>query len=77
MKVAWRTTVMGITSIVAAESRAQAVALTMRSIVEANYQGVKWTDVKARRASEHDQWAELDATRCCWSEEYLPAAAER
>jgi hypothetical protein len=71
MKRAWRTTWGGVTSIVAAETPAQAKAITHRSATDAGY-GPVWNDIWAWRAPEHDGWAEVDATGVCWAEENLP-----
>jgi hypothetical protein len=71
---AWRTTACGIESIVAAETRNQARSRTARSAFDANFQ-VRFTEVKARRAPEHDAWAEMDASNACWEESLLPAPA--
>lgn len=72
MKRAWRTTACGIASIVAADTRAKAVEITYRSALDANFHRVKWTDVRAVRAPEHDAWAEADASGACWEENLLP-----
>ncbi len=72
MRRAWRTKAMGITSIVSAETRGGAISITVRSAHDAGYDSVKWTEVKAVRAPEHDAWAEVDETRRCWGERYLP-----
>lgn len=71
MNRAWRTTACGIESIVAAETRNQARSRTARSAFDANFQ-VKFTEVTARRAPEHDAWAEIDASNACWDETLLP-----
>lgn len=55
---AWRTSWNGIDCIVAADSRAKAVASTWRSAFDAHYE-VEWKDIRARRAPEYDQWAEV------------------
>jgi len=70
MKQAWRTTAMGIISIVAAETRGKAIAITMRSARSVGYL-VKFHDVKAVRAPEYNAWAEVDASGACWDEKLL------
>jgi hypothetical protein len=73
MKRAWRTSVIGITSIVAAHSRGKAIAITADQAREAGFE-VAFTDVVAARAAEHDAWAEVDETNKCWDEKLLPKA---
>jgi hypothetical protein len=73
MKRAWRTFAMGVESIVAASSRGQAIARTLKSIDEAGYRGITFKNIRAIRAPQHDRWAEVDASSHCWSEQYLPA----
>lgn len=59
-----------IASIVAARSRGQAIAITLRSAREAGYRP-EWKDVRAVRAAEYDGWAEMDSSGVCWDEQYL------
>lgn len=73
-KVAWRTTMHGLTSIVAAYTRGQARARTVESSRDAGYGG-DMRDVRAVRAPEHDAWASETESRACWLEEYLPSPA--
>ncbi len=70
MKRAWRTTWNGIVSIIAAETRGQAVSRTLNSACEAGWPA-KFTAVKAVRAPEFDGWAEQDQSKTPWSEEHL------
>lgn len=73
MKRAWRTRWGGIESIVAAETRGKAAAVTVRAALEVySKRQVKFAEVHVRRAPEHDAWAAVDATGCCWGEQYLP-----
>lgn len=73
MKRAYRTTLIGITSIVSAESRGKAIARTLLSAADAGYNvRGKWKEVRAVRAPEHDEWAALDATGVLWAEANLP-----
>ena len=71
--IAFRTTFLGITSIVAAETRGKAIASTLKSADSAGYD-VRggWQKVRAVRAPEHDAWAEVDATGVPWDERLLP-----
>lgn len=71
LKRAYRTTVAGVTSVVAAETRGRAIARTLYAAIDAGYR-VSFPEVKATRAPEHDGWAEQDATGACWNEELLP-----
>jgi hypothetical protein len=72
VKKAYRTKFMGCTSIVAAEKRSQARYLTFKAAEEAGWR-VKLTEpMTIRRAPEFDGWAEVDETRRCYSECYLP-----
>ena len=71
MKLAYRTSLIGITSIVAAETRAKAKAITLRCCIDAGYRA-KFVGVRAVRAPEHDGWAAIDETRHCWEEKLLP-----
>lgn len=73
MRRAFRTVAADVTSIVAADSRAHAIAITLRSANEVGYR-VKFTEVRAIRAPEHDAWAAVDETRHPWGEKYLPAS---
>jgi hypothetical protein len=63
---------MGIDCIVATETRGQAIARTLFSANDAGYR-IKFTDIRCRRAPEHDAWAAADKTQRCWEEKYLPA----
>ena len=74
MKRAYRTTWNGITSIVAAESVSQAKYRTQISACNAGF-GPKWTAIRATRAPEHDAWAAVDSSECCWDEANLPKAS--
>lgn len=60
----------GHPSIVLAPSRSSAVAQTLASIDEANYQGAKWCEIRAVRAPEFDRLAEVEERRRCLSVEY-------
>ena len=75
MKRAYRTTWNGIVSIVAAESVSQARSRTQCSANDAGYGPVDWCEIAVVRAPEHDGWAAVDATGCCWGESYLPKAS--
>lgn len=72
MKRAWRVTLMGINSVVAGNSRGQAIARTLSSAHEAGYYSLKFTDARARRAREFDGWAEVDYSNVPWNENELP-----
>lgn len=72
MKTAWRTKAAGVESIVAAETRGKAIAMTLRSAREVGYK-VEFHEVRATRAPEHNPWAAVDSTGICWGEEFLPA----
>lgn len=63
---AYRTTLIGLVSIVAARTPAQAKHRTLRSAHEAGYYSCRYTDVRCVRAPEFDQWAELDGSGACW-----------
>lgn len=73
MKRAWYVTLCGVTGVVAARTRGQAIGVAFRSALEANYQP-KWTKARCVRAPRHDEWAEQDSSRSVWLEEELPAA---
>lgn len=73
MKRAYRTEWRGVVSIVSAETRGQAIHRTLRSARGAGYTP-RWQAITARRAPEHDGWAEVDASEACWGEAYLPKA---
>lgn len=70
-RVAWRTTAMGITSIVAAKTRAKAVYTTWYCANDVGHK-VKFSEIRAVRAPLFDGWArdQSDARRC-HSEEYI------
>jgi len=53
---AWRTTLYGVVSIVAPESRGAAKAQTFRSADEAGFEPA-FQKIRAVRAYEHDEWA--------------------
>jgi hypothetical protein len=57
-KAAWKTTACGLVSAVAASSRSEAMAITMRSANDAGYR-IKFIDVKCVRWPEHDSWANV------------------
>jgi len=71
MKKAWRVNLCGVDSIVAAETRGQAVQRTISSAREVGYKP-KWTDARCVREPKHDGWAEVDASGGCWNESNLP-----
>jgi hypothetical protein len=68
---AWKTVAMGTTCIVAAETRAKAIMRTIKSAHEAGYD-LRWLEVRAVRAPQHDRWAKGDVADRCWDEQYLP-----
>lgn len=74
MKKAYRTTWGGIESIVAAVSVSKA---RYRTHVAANGAGyrIKWNEIRVARAPEHDAWAAVDETMCCWDENNLPKSS--
>lgn len=74
MKKAWKTTAMtmGITSVVSAETRGQAISRTVSSANGVGYMSVNFKTVRAVRYPERGAWAEVDESRCCWDEKYLP-----
>jgi hypothetical protein len=74
VKVAWRVSLLGETSLVAAEKRSRAVYRTVRSCRDAGY-SADWREARATRAPEYDHWAEVDSSGACWDERYLPNAA--
>jgi len=71
MKRAWMTIALGIKSITATETRGQAIARTLRSARECGYQ-IQWTQIRARRRPEYDDWAEVDESKGLWDEALLP-----
>lgn len=75
MKRAYRTTWNGVTSIVAAESRARARYATYQSAVSAGY-CLSLIDIRVVRAAEYDGWAAVDATGHCWAEDQLENCRE-
>lgn len=77
MKRAYRTTCWGIVSIVAAESRGKAIARTLRAIGDAGYNTAGlWGRIRAVRASEFDEWAEVDRSGDLYHEADLPKSLE-
>jgi hypothetical protein len=68
MKQAWRTTAAGVTSIVAAETRGKAIAITMRAAREVGYM-VAFHEVKASRVPEYNEWARGMVFEVTWREE--------
>jgi hypothetical protein len=70
MKRAYRTTWKGFTSIVAAESVAQARSRTKACANEVDWYPA-WIDIRVRRAPEYDGWAAVDETGHCWAEDQL------
>lgn len=75
MKRAYRTTWNGFTSIVAAESVAQARSRTQATAEEAGY-GPRWVDIRVVRATEYDGWAAVDESKHCWAEDQLDNCRE-
>lgn len=72
MKRAWRTTLHGLTSLVVAETRGRAIAITLRSARKAGFSS-KWQQVRATRAPEYDAWAEVESAGIAWNPICLPA----
>lgn len=71
IRLAFRTTLSGVVSVVAADSPAQAKYRTLRSARDAGYR-VEFTDLRCRRAPEFDEWAELDGTAHPWDPKLVP-----
>ena len=72
MKRAYRVTVYGVSGIIAAETPGQARFHVFRTLDLRGSKGL--SEIKVRRAPEHDEWAAVDSTGACWGECYLPAA---
>ena len=67
MKVAWRTTALGITAIVSAETRGKARSITHWSATLLDHR-LKWLSVRVVRAPYLDEWAEQDSSNHPWDE---------
>jgi hypothetical protein len=70
MKLAYRAGWSGMFGIVAAESRAKAVYQTLQGAKDAGY-SPKFTDIRAKRAPEYDEWASRQLRNGCFTEEYV------
>jgi len=71
VKKAWRLTHCGTTGIMAAHTRGQAIFRLFHELKDLGSKP-RLRDIKCRRAHEHDEWAEVDESRACWDERYLP-----
>ena len=69
-QVAWRVRLMGESGITAATTRGKAMLRIFNQAREAGYR-VKFTDCRATRAPEYDQWAEQDKSRSVTDEHYF------
>lgn len=71
---AWRTESIGITSLVIAETRAQAIADTLRSANDAGWE-IAWADVRAIRWPEMDRFSRYAwcTPRRCWAPDWVEA----
>ena len=72
MKRAYRATAYGTSGIIAAETAGQAKFRVFRTLQD-TFAAKSPSDVKVRRAPEHDDWAAVDSTGVCWQESLLPA----
>jgi hypothetical protein len=71
VKRAFRLTAYGDAGIMAAESHGQAKFRLFRELQSIGY-NPKPSDIRVRRAPEHDAWALTESTTVCWAEQYLP-----
>jgi len=69
-KQAWRTSLIGVESVVAAETAGKAAAKTIKAAKDAGFP-VIFTEVRVRRAHEFDQWALSDVSDKVWDETML------
>lgn len=70
MKKSYKSTWRGIISIVAAETPGQARARTVKSFLDANYEG-SFTEVTVQREPKFDAWAAVDESQHAWDEQEL------
>jgi hypothetical protein len=69
---AWRTASIGIESLVLAESREQARAVTARSACDAGFD-VRYTDVRAVRWPKFDRSVGILRPKRCWAPDVVLA----
>jgi len=73
---AWVTTAIGISSVVFAETRGKAKATTVDSANDAGW-GVRYTQVRALRAPQWDQYADQNPHHRCIGQDYLVGPEKR
>jgi len=78
VKKAYRVTACGECGIIAAETPGQARFRVFNVCRDVGLLGpMELSEIKVRRAPEHDDWAAVDSTGTCWTECYLPTPLKK